>query len=302
MRFSLREPLSLSVTEDGLLFVATTYGISSFDPVAREAESLVLWGGIDELTLPARRSTRDQRARSHRARPRSRARRSPAARAWCASTSIACRASTSPRARSAGWRARSSSSPTRRNDLVERFDAAGRLVQRSKRTGETVMTASYVDARGDAIDRITDAAGGETVFSYAGGKLQSITDARGRVTQVTVNGLGDLVSVTEPGSETHTFGYAEHRMTEKRSPRGDLTHVQLPRGRHARHRDAARGRRSPRWTRRCRIRRCSTRRARSSAAARTSTRAASRTTPSSTSAARSSRTRTSRTASRASTR
>jgi RHS repeat-associated protein len=221
VRFSLREPLGLSMTEDGLLFIATTYGIASFDPVAREAESLVLWGGIDELTLRpvvVRVSLVGLTASSAIVR-------SEAGGVASLVRFDIDRMSSERDATRTMQRLPSGNlvlTDTTR-ERVETFDVAGRLIQRSKRTGETILVVSYVDARGDAIDRITDAVGGETVFTYAAGKIQSITDARGRVTQLSVNGLGDLVSVTEPGNETHAFTYGEHRMTEKRSPRGDLT-------------------------------------------------------------------------------
>jgi len=220
VRFSLREPLGLSMTGDGLLFIVTTYGIASFDPLAREVESLVLWGGIDELTL--RQGLRISIL-------------------GLTATSALGRAEPASGANLMRFdidRMSSERDPTRvlrdlaggqlelmdtTRERVETFDGAGRLVQRRKRTGETILSVTYADARGDAIDRITDAVGGETVFTYAGGKIQSITDPRGRVTHVSVDALGDLVSFTEPGNETHSFVYAEHRMTEKRSPRSDLT-------------------------------------------------------------------------------
>jgi len=62
---------------------------------------------------------------------------------------------------------------------VSRFDAAGRLVEQKKRTGETDFTVVYADAQSDRIDRIVNPVGGAWVFAYAGGKLASITDPAG---------------------------------------------------------------------------------------------------------------------------
>jgi len=220
VRLPLREPLGLSTTEDGLVFVETTYGLTSFDPIAREAELVILWGGASELTL------------------------NPAALrvsllGLTASSAISREDRTSQLVRFDIDRLSSTYDPTRTikrltagrleltdttQAMIETFDAAGRLVERKKRTGETVMALSYVDATSDKIDRLIDAAGGETVFAYAGGKIQSITDPQGRVTQLSVDSLGDLVAMTEPGNETYGFTYAEHRMTEKRSPRKDVSH------------------------------------------------------------------------------
>lgn len=197
VRFSLREPLGLSMTEDGLLFVATTYGITSFDPLAREAETLVLWGGIDELRLPV-----DVRLSV----------------VGLTGSSALVHTPTSSGANVVRLdidRMSSERNPTRTlaklatgeveltdttSAIVERFDVAGRLILRRKRTGETMMAVTYLDARTDAIDRITDAVGGQTVFAYSGGKIQSITDARGRTTQLSVNGFGDLVSLPSPAT------------------------------------------------------------------------------------------------------
>ena len=86
------------------------------------------------------------------------------------------------------------------------------------------MGFSYLDAQSDKLAHVSDVAGGQTTFAYDGaGKLQRVTDARGRSTNVTVSGLGDLTSFQEPDLETYRFTYAEHRMTQKQAPRGDAT-------------------------------------------------------------------------------
>ena len=110
------------------------------------------------------------------------------------------------------------------NALIENFDTAGRIVQRKKRTGELTMGFSYADARSDKLEHVSDATGGQTSFAHDGaGKLQRITDARGRITNVTVTELGDLTSFQKSDLETYRFTYAEHRMTQKKGPYGDLT-------------------------------------------------------------------------------
>jgi YD repeat-containing protein len=107
--------------------------------------------------------------------------------------------------------------------MVWRYDAQGRLVEQRKRTGETNFTVSYADARSDRVDHITDAVGGNWVFSYANEKVSSITDPAGRVTAVVVDDQGDVTRIVEPDGETHVFTYDKHHMTTKTSPRGDVT-------------------------------------------------------------------------------
>ena len=47
--FSLNQPGALGMAEDGTLHVVLTFGVVSFDPVAKEAELLFLDGGRDEV-------------------------------------------------------------------------------------------------------------------------------------------------------------------------------------------------------------------------------------------------------------
>ena len=50
-----------------------------------------------------------------------------------------------------------------------------------------------------------------------------MTDPHGRTTLFSVDGNGDLVSVTKPDSELYSFGYSSHRMTSRTTPKGDVT-------------------------------------------------------------------------------
>jgi YD repeat-containing protein len=219
VKLAMREPLGVSVGEDGTVFAFTTYGAAAYDPVAREAEWVALWASVDELTVNLT---------------------TPYANVVALTKS----ALVAPIGRSTLWRLdidllSSEFDATRTLSrlaggglelldttaaVVERFDVAGRIVERRRRTGELVMGFAYADARSDRLHHVTDPTGGQTVFSYDGtGKLQSVIDARGRVTQVAVNGFGDLASLTEPDGETHAFTYTEHRMTVKQTPKGDRT-------------------------------------------------------------------------------
>ena len=110
-------------------------------------------------------------------------------------------------------------------DIVDAFDASGRLVERQDREGDTLFTVSYVGTS-DAIAAITDPLGGSASFSYTGGLLQSVTDAANRTTTFDYNGTSDLTSFTEPDGETWSFEYTDHRMTQKTSPEGDVTKYQ----------------------------------------------------------------------------
>ena len=223
VKFEIREPLAISTAEDGTLMIGTGYGAAWYDPLAREAEWLVSWGGVDEmLLLPTR---------------------GPVSLAALGQNSFLMRNGTENEV--AGLiridvdRLSSEWEPTRTltkrsggalelldttHAMVETFDSAGRISARKHRTGELMMGFSYADAQSEKLDRVIDFAGGETSFSYDGaGKLQRITDARGRVTNVTVTSLGDLTQLEKPDLETYRFTYELHRMTQKQVPRGDTT-------------------------------------------------------------------------------
>jgi RHS repeat-associated protein len=223
VKLVVREPLGITTAEDGTVMIITTYGVAWYDPLAREAEWLTFWGSVDEMLL------------------------NPTAAAVTAvalGQNVLLTRNTGVDgglfiARIDIDRLSSEFEPTRTiaplsggaleltdatKALIEDFDAAGRISQRKHRTGELTMSFSYADTHSDKLDRVTDAVGGETSFAYDGaGKLQRITDARGRITNVTVTDLGDLTSFQEPDLETYQFSYAEHRMTQKRNPVGDLT-------------------------------------------------------------------------------
>jgi RHS repeat-associated protein len=223
VKLAIREPLAVTVAEDGTIMVVGKSGVVWYDPLAREAEWLARWAVGDELVIDPTASSVSVLALGQNA--------------------LLIRNTGSdgglPLTRIDIDRLSSEFEPTRtitplsggRLELVdttrattEDFDAAGRISERKHRTGELFMGFSYADAQSDKLDHVTDAAGGETIFTYDGaGKLQRITDARGRVTNVTVTDLGDLTSFQEPDLETYHFAYAEHRMTQKQAPRGDLT-------------------------------------------------------------------------------
>jgi YD repeat-containing protein len=217
IKLTMSEPLGLSIADDGTVVVATSYGAATYDPVAREGEWLLYSTGIDETVaatgnfigivalsksslltrFPGNILRYDVDLLSSEREP----------------------TRTLSRLSGGGLELLDTTAAT-----IEHFDVSGRLVEKRKRTGEIVFSVTYSDAQGDRVDRITDAADGDNVFSYDGaGKLQSITDARGRMTTVSVDGLGDLVSMRKPDLETWGFTYAEHHMTAKTSPKEDTT-------------------------------------------------------------------------------
>ena len=110
--------------------------------------------------------------------------------------------------------------------LVESYDAQGRMVQRDLRTGEPLISVSYVDSTSDGVAALTDPDGNQTIFTYdaASSKLSSIRDPAGRVTQFGRSSTGDLTSMTEPDGEVVTFQYDDaHHMTSKTARGTDTT-------------------------------------------------------------------------------
>lgn len=109
----------------------------------------------------------------------------------------------------------------------EVYDAAGRLLESRMRTGEPVFSVEYVDATSARIKWMTDAVGGKWIFGYGNdGKLSTITDPSGRVDRFSVDGFGDLTTLTTaegPDQEAHLFSYVGHKMTSKTSPAGQST-------------------------------------------------------------------------------
>ncbi len=221
LAYPINQPARLAVGEDGVVLVMTSYGVTSFDPVAREAELLFYHGGRDEVVASLTEAA--------------------------GPTSIAAITSTAFFSTSSAGlvrvdveRSASREDPTRTlrrlpgggSELTDttaaavwRFDAGGRLLEQRKRTGERDFTVEYVDAAGTRgqIARVVDAVGGAYVLGYAGNKLETIADPQGRLTRFVVDGSGDLVSMVEPDGETHRFTYDGHRMVTKTSPRGDVT-------------------------------------------------------------------------------
>ena len=222
---SINQPLRLGMAEDGKLLVLTMYGVFSFDTLAREGEVLFLHGANDEIQPNLAGGSGTSGA-------------TPASFVALTSTSILSRSYNDGAVRVDVDLLSSETDPTRTlrtlpgggrelldtsRAMVGRFDAAGRLVEQKKRTGETDFTVAYTTATGDAIDHIANAVGGQWAFGYASGKLASITDPAGGRTQMTVNAQGDLLDFTEPDGESHTFTYDAHHMASKTTSRGDRT-------------------------------------------------------------------------------
>lgn len=222
--YAINQPLRLSMAEDGRLLVMNGTGIHSFDPVAREAELLFLDRGLDEITpsLAGLSGFIPAGPASFVAVTRSLLFSRTLAEGLVRVDVDLLSSETDPTrtiARTAGGHELTDTT----SGMVWRFEQNGRLVEQKRRTGETDFSVTYTSARGDAIDRITNATGGQWAFSYANGKLASITDPAGGQTAVTVNGQGDLAGFVEPDGEAHAFSYDQHHMASKTTSRGDVT-------------------------------------------------------------------------------
>ncbi|MFO0969603.1 MAG: RHS repeat-associated core domain-containing protein [Gemmataceae bacterium] len=62
---------------------------------------------------------------------------------------------------------------------------------------------------------ITAIDGTSSSFSYSSGKLSSISAPGSRTFTVSVNGSGDLASITNPDTGVHSFTYSSHRVTSE---------------------------------------------------------------------------------------
>jgi RHS repeat-associated protein len=217
LTFPMNQPAALTMAEDGHLLVLTTYGVVSFDTRAAEAQLLFLHAGGDEIVADFRRAVSFV--------------------ALDASSLLFGQAGYGP-LRVDVDPLSSATDPTRTirtltdggHEIVDtslnavwRYEASGRLVEQRKRTGETDFGVTYIDARSDAIDHVTNAAGRQWKLTYTAGKLASITDPAGGRTTATLSAAGDLTGFVEPDGESHAFTYDAHHMTSKKTSRGDVT-------------------------------------------------------------------------------
>ena len=226
LAYSMNQPTRLAIAEDGVVLVMTAYGVTSFDPVAREAELLFVDGGRDEI-VPSLAGLADTGTPTK-----------SASFVALTRTLMFSRTTTDGLVRVDVQPLASNQDPTRTirrlpgggfeltdttAAAVWAFDRIGRLTEQRKRTGETDFTVGYTDAKRARVARIVDAIGGVWALGYAGEKLETITDPAGRITRLTVDGQGDLTRLVEPDGETHAFTYDQHHMLTKTSPRGDVT-------------------------------------------------------------------------------
>ena len=97
------------------------------------------------------------------------------------------------------------------------FNAAGMQTGWLSTDGNESLAYSYIDADGDGqtddLSSMMAIDGAATSFIYSSGKLSSITTAGGRAWLLSVNGSGDLASVSNPDTAVRTFNYSSHRMT-----------------------------------------------------------------------------------------
>ncbi len=221
-RFPINQPTLLSVDGEGYVWMFTAYGAAVYDPVAQEA----WWSFVDgntpssDLNLGVLVQPTSEYG---------------SAIALDATTllvhvgteivRLGMRPFVSPNDPTrvlertpSGWLL-----TDRTRGLVEAYDAAGRMTERARRTGEALLRVEYTDVRSDRVARILDRDGGATEFVYAEGKLSVIRDPMGREIQVDVDAQGDLAGFTEPDGEAHRFTYEAHHMQVKTSPQGDVT-------------------------------------------------------------------------------
>ncbi len=218
-QFSINQPLRMTVAEDGVILVITDYGVTAFDPIAQEAETLFFDGSRDELSVEM---TGNSAPHSFIALSR-----------WSMFTRLLnqgpVRIDVEPLS--------SERDPTRTlrptaggglelldttAGRVSRYDAAGRLAEDRRRTGELLFSVSYADARTMQVDRVTTAAGSQWVFHYNGDKIAAIVDPAGATTNFVVDERGDLTSMTLASGQLHAFSYDKHKMVSKTSPSGDV--------------------------------------------------------------------------------
>jgi RHS repeat-associated protein len=104
------------------------------------------------------------------------------------------------------------------------------LIGEQLRSGETIRSIAYLDS--DRVDYVQDAAGGRVTFGYNGaGRIETITDAAGRVTHLTVDVQGNLKEVLHPTGEALRFDYQDFRLTSVTHPDGELsTYTYAPDG------------------------------------------------------------------------
>jgi YD repeat-containing protein len=224
--FGIAQPGYLFMGTDGILWIFTNYGAAVFDPAKNEARWIIFDSGIpnQELTFSLYNSTSQTSQLSFVGLNATTVYGSNANSMYRLDIDLFSSQADPTRTLSIVNNAATLTDTTQ--DIVEAYDADGRLLERLNREGDAIFSVSYLPSS-DTIQAITDPAGGSETFAYANGLLQSITDAAGRTTTFQINGDSDLTSYTEPDGETWTFTYQEHRMTSKVSPLGYTTSYQF---------------------------------------------------------------------------
>ncbi len=206
--FDINEPMSLSTAPDGTLFVATPYGLATYDPVGEVASWYLIDAGLPKIFnvsfhvlewigFVGQSSTKalvtgdtylfeadDSLLRSQL---------DPARTLDVTTTGATLHDPLADRLEQYQW--------------VDSSEQSAVMIARTKTSGDPILTATYVPGT-RRLATISDQSGGTFTFGYDGNnKLSSITDPASRVTHVDVDADGDL-----------TFHPAAHR----RNP-----HVQL---------------------------------------------------------------------------
>ncbi|MFH1202581.1 MAG: RHS repeat-associated core domain-containing protein [Candidatus Omnitrophota bacterium] len=110
------------------------------------------------------------------------------------------------------------------------FDALGletSMVDRNGNTTQYIYIDANSDGRAEEISEIILPAGGKYEFIYnTSGKLQSIKDPAGRITQFNIDASGDLSGITNPDTTTKAFTYNSHFLTAATNERNLTTQYQ----------------------------------------------------------------------------
>ena len=116
---------------------------------------------------------------------------------------------------------------TTKDGTIYQFNAQNKLATVTNRNGLVTTTYQYT---GTQLTKIIDAAGLETVLTYANGRVASVTDpvvlsanpADKRITQFYYDANGNLIKVTNPDNTSRTFSYDDqHHLINTTDPIGN---------------------------------------------------------------------------------
>ncbi|HET8763274.1 MAG TPA: hypothetical protein VFM12_07640, partial [Gemmatimonadales bacterium] len=218
LNFGMNQPLDLSFSDDGFLFVMNTEGLVRFDPLngmarwfANEREqgltlqvdgspafvaldrdhALVFDSSLALLSQDDWTSEFEPRRRIHET-----------------ATGLALVDTEDDAVESYDW--------------IDQTHTRARMASRVARTGEPLLSVGYTSA--GKVAWLQDPTGGRFSFNYDSlNRLTSIEDAAGRTTHLSIDGSNNLREIEMPTGETRQFEYDGHLMTSATDPRGERT-------------------------------------------------------------------------------